>query len=259
MKHFKIPIQHFTKNLILTYCFEKCILYKCGSHHHHDWCQWYWTTHWQIHSPHILTSGRNRVVLEGCSKAHILSISLPSRVGFKFSEHFWFQETPEGNQDGVVGIVIRVRAEWSGLRIQCWSQWPCGLRRGSAAALLLGLWVRISPGAWIFVLSLLYKDTSMEHKVTWRRTEGFKGTNRIKGNTGTGKKKNPGKGKKFLCPPKGPDRLWWPSNLLSSGYWILFPWFKSSLCVRLTSDWLPVPSLRINGAMPPTTNHSLSS
>ena len=31
------------------------------------------------------------------------------------------------------------------------SQWPRGLRRRSAAARLLGLWVRIPPGAWIFV------------------------------------------------------------------------------------------------------------
>jgi hypothetical protein len=30
------------------------------------------------------------------------------------------------------------------------SQWPCGLRRGSAVAGLLGLWVRIPPGAWMF-------------------------------------------------------------------------------------------------------------
>ena len=29
------------------------------------------------------------------------------------------------------------------------SQWPRGLRRGSAAASLLGLWVRIPPGAWM--------------------------------------------------------------------------------------------------------------
>ena len=29
------------------------------------------------------------------------------------------------------------------------SQWPRGLRRGSAAARLLGLWARIPPGAWI--------------------------------------------------------------------------------------------------------------
>jgi hypothetical protein len=31
------------------------------------------------------------------------------------------------------------------------SQWPCGLRRGSAPDRLLGLWVRISPGAWMSV------------------------------------------------------------------------------------------------------------
>ena len=32
-----------------------------------------------------------------------------------------------------------------------WSQWPRGLRLWSAAARLLRLWVRIPPGAWIFV------------------------------------------------------------------------------------------------------------
>ena len=31
------------------------------------------------------------------------------------------------------------------------SQWPSGLRRRSAAARLLRLWVRIPPGAWMFV------------------------------------------------------------------------------------------------------------
>ena len=31
------------------------------------------------------------------------------------------------------------------------SQWPRGLRRGSAAARLLRLWVRIPPGTWMFV------------------------------------------------------------------------------------------------------------
>jgi len=31
------------------------------------------------------------------------------------------------------------------------SQWPRGLRRGSAAVPLLGLRVRILPGAWMFV------------------------------------------------------------------------------------------------------------
>jgi len=31
------------------------------------------------------------------------------------------------------------------------SQWPRGLSRKSTAARLLGLWVRIPPGAWMFV------------------------------------------------------------------------------------------------------------
>jgi hypothetical protein len=31
------------------------------------------------------------------------------------------------------------------------SQWPGGLRRESAAAVLLGLRVRITPGVWMFV------------------------------------------------------------------------------------------------------------
>ena len=35
------------------------------------------------------------------------------------------------------------------------SQWPRGLRRRSAAARLLRLWVRIPPGAWTFVVSVL--------------------------------------------------------------------------------------------------------
>ena len=33
-----------------------------------------------------------------------------------------------------------------------WSQWPRDLRRRSAAARLLRSWVRIPPGAWMFVL-----------------------------------------------------------------------------------------------------------
>ena len=35
--------------------------------------------------------------------------------------------------------------------VSCWSQWPRGLRRRSATAHLLRLWVRILPGAWIYV------------------------------------------------------------------------------------------------------------
>ena len=33
----------------------------------------------------------------------------------------------------------------------CQSQWPCGLRRKSAAARLMRSWVRIPPGAWMSV------------------------------------------------------------------------------------------------------------
>jgi len=35
--------------------------------------------------------------------------------------------------------------------VKCRSQWPRGLRRGSAAAHLLRLWFRIPPGAWMSV------------------------------------------------------------------------------------------------------------
>jgi hypothetical protein len=35
--------------------------------------------------------------------------------------------------------------------ISCHFQWPHGLRRGSAALRLLGLWVRIPQGVWMYV------------------------------------------------------------------------------------------------------------
>ena len=38
-----------------------------------------------------------------------------------------------------------------GNKLVCRSQWPRGLRRKSAAARLLGLWVRVPPGAWMSV------------------------------------------------------------------------------------------------------------
>ena len=37
----------------------------------------------------------------------------------------------------------------------CRSQWPRGLRRRSAAARLLKLWVRNPPGAWMSVVSVV--------------------------------------------------------------------------------------------------------
>ena len=49
------------------------------------------------------------------------------------------------DRDGVVGIVTRYGLDCPG--IECRSLWPSGLRRGSAAARLLGLQVRIPPGS----------------------------------------------------------------------------------------------------------------
>ena len=50
-------------------------------------------------------------------------------------------------------ILQRVMKEWFEMVNweKCWSQWPRGLRRRSAAARLLRSWVRIPPGAWMFV------------------------------------------------------------------------------------------------------------
>jgi len=45
----------------------------------------------------------------------------------------------------------RGSTEKFGVQYICRAHWPRGLRRGSAAARLLGLWVRIPPGARMFV------------------------------------------------------------------------------------------------------------
>jgi len=49
---------------------------------------------------------------------------------------------------------MRLRLKWRNLEkaaIICQSKWSRGLRRGSAAARLLRLWVRIPPSAWMSV------------------------------------------------------------------------------------------------------------
>ena len=46
------------------------------------------------------------------------------------------------------GSVLIIRGRREGYRR---SQWPRGLRRRSSAARLLRLWVRILPGAWMFI------------------------------------------------------------------------------------------------------------
>jgi hypothetical protein len=48
----------------------------------------------------------------------------------------------------------------------CRSQWPRSLRRRSAAARLLRSWVRIPPGAWMFVVSVVCCQVEV-----WRRAD----------------------------------------------------------------------------------------
>ena len=54
-----------------------------------------------------------------------------------------------------VGTANRYRLDSSS---PCRSQWPCGLKRGSAADRLLGLRIRNPLGAWMFVLCVVSKD-----------------------------------------------------------------------------------------------------
>jgi len=56
---------------------------------------------------------------------------------------------PVLNADGqtlMMKVQIKENRIFDITQIQCRSQWPRGLRRRSAAARLLGLWVRIPPG-----------------------------------------------------------------------------------------------------------------
>ena len=49
----------------------------------------------------------------------------------------------------------------------CRSQWPCGLRHGSAAARLLGLWVRVcgeGPVTWNWTKKLLAYILRVDHR-----------------------------------------------------------------------------------------------
>ena len=67
--------------------------------------------------------------------------------------HYTLVTLLDVGRDSIVGIATRYGLDGAGIERR--SQWPCGLRRGSSAARLLGSWVRIPPGAWMFVLCLL--------------------------------------------------------------------------------------------------------
>jgi hypothetical protein len=58
------------------------------------------------------------------------------------------------------------------------SQWPSGLRRGSTAGRLLGLRVRILPGAWMFVLCMWFSKDKRQETRTVRTREVQRSTKR---------------------------------------------------------------------------------
>jgi len=67
-----------------------------------------------------------------------LPYASPTEVTFVDTEHCWSKL-----KDAGVKLVLNI--------VPSRSQWPRGLKRGSAAARFLGLRVRIQPGTWMFV------------------------------------------------------------------------------------------------------------
>ena len=65
------------------------------------------------------------------------------------------QVSCQNNQQGQYGLTGDIPFEICGNAVNkfsdCRSQWPRGLRRRSTTARLLRSWVRIPPGAWMFV------------------------------------------------------------------------------------------------------------
>ena len=51
--------------------------------------------------------------------------------------------------------VVHCREVFWQSKVRRQSQWPRGLKRGTAAARLLGLWVRIPPGTWLSVVGVV--------------------------------------------------------------------------------------------------------
>ena len=54
------------------------------------------------------------------------------------------------------------------------SEWPCGLRRRSAAARLLRLWVRIPPGAWMSIVSAVCCQVEVCDELITRPEESYR-------------------------------------------------------------------------------------
>ena len=79
-------------------------------------------------------------------------LNFPSRTKPGLRSAFWKKKVgrdswvSSGSLYGLDGLGIE----------SCRSQWPSGLRRGTATDRLLGLGIRIPPGAWMLVLCVLY-------------------------------------------------------------------------------------------------------
>ena len=106
-------------------------------------------------------------------------------------------------RDTSVGMATRYGLGGLGIE-SCRFQWLSGLRRGSAAYPLLGLRVRIPPGAWMFVSCVVSK-----------RQKGKMQDNQDVQSTREYKKTYSSGGEIFLIRP---DRPWGPLCLLYNGY-----------------------------------------
>ena len=112
--------------------------------------------------PVIYTSFRPCILLTKLFKISCITFSQEGKQSLfqptssKTSNDNWKLKLPLLKLEGIWWVRVELRSfltvvlntgDW----LACWSQWPRGLRPGSAAARLLRLWVRIPQGTWMFV------------------------------------------------------------------------------------------------------------
>ena len=119
-------------------------------------------------------------------------------------------------RDGSVGMATRYGLGGPGIE-SCRSQWPSGLRGGSAVDRLLGLRFRISPKAWMFVLCAINKEKRQNAGQSRQKIQ-VRTKHRVNVNT-----KNSNVGEIFRTRLDWP---WGPRILLYNGYRISFPEIK---------------------------------
>jgi hypothetical protein len=134
------------------------------------------------------------------------------RQMYRDTHYFYFWKVvPLFNvgRDSSVGIATRYRLDGRGSKP--WrTQGPGGLRRRAVAGRPLGLRVRIPPGAWMFVLCVVSKETKAKCR-TIKTKEQVRTKYRVQENI----KKNPGGDEIFrTCP----GQHWGPPSLLHNRY-----------------------------------------